>query len=63
MTRRREPTPITATAHGLLSAIAYRSPDPSSRQRQLHEINPGAYHDTHAVAPDTCPHCQDEEPS
>ncbi len=61
MTRRRDPTPITAAAHGLLSAIAYRSPNPTDRLRQLHEINPGTYHRTHGVDPDTCPHCQDEE--
>lgn len=57
----RDPTPITATAHGLLSAIAYRSPDRASRLKQLHEINPTAWHTTNAVTPDTCPHCTNEE--
>lgn len=63
MTRRRDPTTIAATAHGLVSAIAHRSPDPASRLWQLHEINPGAYHRTHGLDPDTCPHCTDEETS
>ncbi len=61
MTRRREPSPIAATVYGLVSAIACQSPEPSSRLRQLHEINPGAYHRTHGVDSDTCPHCTDEE--
>ncbi len=59
--RRRDPTPIAATVHGLAAAYAYRSPNPGDRLRQLHEINPAAYHHTHGIQPDTCPHCTDEE--
>lgn len=59
--KRRDPTPFTATAHGLLSAIAHRSPNPADRLKQLHEINPGTYHRTHGIQPDTCDHCISEE--
>lgn len=62
MTRRRDPTPFAATAHAVLVAIAHRSPNPTDRLKQLHEINPGAYHRTHGIQPDTCPHCDEETP-
>lgn len=58
----RDPTPVAATIHGLAAAIAHRSPNPDNRLRQLHEINPGTYHHTHGLRPDTCPHCTDKEP-
>lgn len=63
MTRRRDPTTIAATAFGVATAIAHLA-DPATaatRGRQLHEINPGAWHTTNAVTPDTCTHCTDEE--
>lgn len=60
MTRHRDPTTVGPAVFGIAAAIAHLSDD-RTRDRQLHEINPGAWHTTHAATPDTCPHCQDEE--
>lgn len=58
------PEHVGVAATRICTEIACRS-DPitaASRLRQLHEINPAAYHHTHNLTPDTCQHCTDEEP-
>ncbi len=56
----RHPTAVGPTVFGVAAAIAHLSDD-RTRDRQLHELNPGAWHTTNGVQPDTCPHCTDEE--
>jgi hypothetical protein len=60
---RSGPQPAGVAATEVVVRIAAATVEPRTREeriRQVHEINPGQFHEATDVPPDRCPYCVDD---